>query len=92
MKLNVSKNKIKQEREKLMEMLAELDPITDRAQYEVLLNDISRLTGLICGDRRSIDPNTVLSILGTFGSLLLIMNYEKDNILNAKALSFVKKP
>ena len=39
-----------------------------------------------------IEDKQEYAILGTFGSILLIMNYERDNILNAKAFSFVKKP
>ena len=86
------KSELTKEKERLMSRLSELDPIEDKQEYDILLNDIGRCMSLTYGNRKSIDPNTILSILGTFGSILLIMNYERDNILNAKAFSFVKKP
>lgn len=42
--------------------------------------------------RNKIDPNEVLKIVGTFGAMALIMNFEKLSVIPTKAFSLVPKP
>lgn len=44
------------------------------------------------GPRFWIDPNTIITALASIGGILLMLNYEKLDVITSRALNFIPKP
>lgn len=59
--------------------------------YATTLEQLKELYALRdLNQSKAIDPNTLITVAGNFGAILLIVKYEQLNIITTKALSFVK--
>lgn len=91
--LRRKKDALQKEKEQLEVKLATLDPLTQGAEYNQLLDIRAKLDeqskeGLL----KRIDPNTIVKLIGTFGLAGLIMAFEsKGFIFGGKASSLLPK-
>lgn len=91
--LRRKKDALTKEKEDLEAKLATLDPLTQGAEYNQLLDIRAKLDeqskeGLL----KRIDPNTIVKLIGTFGLAGLIMAFEaKGFIFGGKASSLLPK-
>ena len=88
MKLTKSKKDRELERildSKLTEML---ETAENQKDFEEIMDIIERKANLC---KSKIDPNTVAIIAGNLAGIMLILNFEKLNVVTSKALSFVLK-
>jgi hypothetical protein len=70
--------------------LQHLDPNSD--EYGVVLDRIARLEKMRDAKRRpSISPDTIVMAATNLLGILLILNYERTEIVTTKALGFVSK-
>lgn len=44
------------------------------------------------GQTQQVNPNTIISAVVTIGATLLMLNYEKLNVITSKAFGFLPKP
>ena len=62
-------------------------------EYQPTLDKIKELHKLLSEEKKTgvrVTPDTVLLILGNLAGILLIMNYEKLDVMSTKAFSFIK--
>lgn len=91
--LRRKKDALQKEKEDLEAKLATLDPLTQGAEYNQLLDIRAKLDeqskeGLL----KRIDPNTIVKLIGTFGLAGLIMAFEsKGFIFGGKASSLLPR-
>ena len=70
--------------------LQHLDPTTK--EYELVLDRISKLEKMRDAKRRpSVSPDTLVMAGANLLGILLILNYERTEIITTKALGFVSK-
>lgn len=64
-------------------------------EEEKAIENLERLASVkvqVEGQKQKINPNTILSAVVTVGTALLMLNYEKLNVITSKALNFLPKP
>ena len=73
------------------ETLKGLDP--NSAEYKEAIGNIASMHN-VKDDSKTINANTVLTVLGSIGSVALIIGFEKlgGGIFTSKAASFIMKP
>ena len=86
---------LERELEKQYKVLETLDPSEDT--YEQRLKMIERLEALRnnrkrAEDKRRVDPNTVIGIVGELVGMGFIMNFERLHVLSTKAFSRLWRP
>lgn len=89
MKFGIGKRKrdeIDEEIDSILECMRKLNPTEEK--YSVLLERLIKLKGLKA-EKQKIKPDTVLLVAGNIVGLLLILNFERLNIITSKALSFI---
>jgi hypothetical protein len=74
----------------LLERLADLDPANDD-EYPVLLDRLTKLTKLREYDRKPVSRDTMLLVAGNLAGILLIIGYERVNVITTRAIGFVGK-
>ena len=79
--------------EEIISNLNELGVTAERTsdEYGVLLNNVERLEAIRQKNKKSISPDTVAVVAGNLIGILLILGYEKKDIITSKALGFVLK-
>lgn len=75
----------------LLIRMKQFDPTTP--EYQASLKAYSKLIKLRSSEKnaRKISPDTLAIVLGNLAGVLLIVSYEKHNIVTSKALTFVQK-
>lgn len=73
------------------EKLRDLDP-TD-PEYKQAVENVKKMHD-VKDDSKTVNVNTLLTVLGSVGSVLLIIGFEKfgDGIFTSKAANFIMKP
>ncbi len=67
-------------------------PLTDET-YEIMAKNLILLYKAKAETERGhISKETLLTVGGNLAGILLILNYEKFNVISSKALSFILKP
>jgi hypothetical protein len=71
--------------------MRQLSPTTP--EYQASLKAVTKLIKLRDSNKnsRKISPDTLAIVLGNLAGVLLIVTYEKHNIVTSKALTFVQK-
>lgn len=65
----------------------------DDPEYKQQLKYLERLSKLRAESRwKRPDTNTMLSVAGTVAGILIIVGYERTNVLTSKAMNLVSKP
>lgn len=89
---------LEQEIDDVLELIRN-EPDVESAQYMYYLSTLEKLMSLQRaqkqakdGDRRKIDPNTVISIVGELLGMGFIMNYERIHVLSTKAFQRLWRP
>ena len=90
--------KLEKELEKKYLVLASIDQSKQTDMFEQVMEDIDRLEDAIVtvkgkanGTKKDIDWNMIIQAGVGLTSILLILNYEKTEILTSKALPFAQK-
>lgn len=75
-------------------LLAKLSESTDTAEYDAILERITKLHKLKPEDRsKRVSPDTVLVVVANLIGIFWIARYEKENVVKSKeAMKFVMKP
>lgn len=63
----------------------------DSPEYAKMTEQLEKLTKLL-PKKSSISPDTLAIVFGNLAGILLILNYERVNVIGSKALSFIIKP
>lgn len=88
---------LKKEPEKLAKaidsLIDELDSVNgDSDEYTKMVENLVKLTKIASEKTKiKISPDTVLAVAGNLAGILLILNYERVNVVASKALGFVHK-
>lgn len=101
----MAKFKLKLKRDKRTELDKEIDELVEimreekfsSDEYAQYLERLERLTEIRAKEkpvkeRRSLDPNTILVVLGGLAEIGLIMGYENLHIISKNALGRVLRP
>ena len=65
----------------------------DSEEYDTLVDRMSKLHKLKTEERfKQINPDTVLIVAANIFGILWLTRYERENVINSKALGFVMKP
>lgn len=59
------------------------------------VNDLRKLVEVkekLEGPRFKIDPNTIITALTSIGGIVLMLHYEKLDVITSKVLGFIQKP
>lgn len=67
-----------------------LEPGTE--EYNELLSTYVSISGADAKAIRSIDPNTVLIVVGNLIGILALLAFEQSHVLTSKATGFIMKP
>lgn len=90
--------KLTRKDEKLQEAIddifEEMKPLcSDDPEYAKMREQLSELYALKSAkDSSTVDPNAVITVAGSLAGILLIVGFERSNVLTSKALNFVIKP
>lgn len=87
-KKETSKDLIEDEKIAVLEEMA--SEHSDTEKYSRMVENLDVLCGLD-KDSNRIDVNTVLTIAGSLAGIVLILKYEKLDIITSKALGFIPK-
>lgn len=87
-KKETSKDLIEDEKIAVLEEMASEHSDTDR--YTRMVENLNTLCSLEKNPNR-IDVNTVLTVAGSLAGIVLILRYEKLDIITSKALGFIPK-
>lgn len=72
----------------VIEKMRNVEPNTD--EYTTMASNLERLYKLKAIDAgKKISPDTMALIVGNIAGLILIMSFEKTNVITTKALGFV---
>jgi len=83
----MNRKHIKAEKERLLVELTMMEPSSE--EYHKTVEMYVRLDNLKPRFRPS--PDAILALLGTLGSVLVIVMYEQKHVLSTKALTFIPK-
>lgn len=85
------KTRLEQAIDKLLEQLVENDYDVD--QTVKIVNQVTQLGKLreVELSRRRPSPDTILTVAGSVATIVLILGYERANVLTSKAVAFVLK-
>jgi hypothetical protein len=62
-------------------------------EYAVMLSELERLYSLKAENRRmSVSPDTVAIVMGNLVGILIIVAYERGNVMTTKAKDYILKP
>lgn len=87
-KKETSKDMIENEKIAVLEEMA--IEHSDTEKYTKMVENLDKLCDLEKNPNR-IDVNTLLTVAGSIGGILLILHYEKVDIIVSKALGFIPK-
>ena len=87
-KKETSKDMIENEKIAVLEEMA--IEHSDTEKYTKMVENLDKLCDLEKNPNR-IDVNTALTVAGSIGGILLILHYEKVDIIVSKALGFIPK-
>lgn len=90
------KNTEKSELEKAIdERIAHLnETIEDSEKDQTAIDNLKQLVDAkteLEGEKHSINPNVIISAVGSLAGIVLIIKHENLNVITSKALSFVPK-
>lgn len=81
---------IEREMDSLISELQECEVISE--EYSLILDRVERLNKIRLSDKgNGISPDTLVVVGGNLAGILLILGYERVNIITTKALGFVIK-
>lgn len=63
----------------------------DADEKAKLLDQVTKLSKLKEYDRKRVSPDTLVLVAGNLAGIILILSYEKANVLTSRALGFVMK-
>lgn len=72
----------------LLKRMSQEDPLSD--DYSKMMKSLQKLYKMRENPRR-VSPDTIAVILGNIAVVLLIVTYEKHNVVTTKALGFMQK-
>lgn len=98
LKFQLKKDKrtaVEKEMDRLMQYLNDTDP--DSPEYDGILEEVERLSEIqnkekFGKERKPIDPNTILVVLGGVAEIVLIMSYENLHVISTKAFGRILRP
>ena len=63
----------------------------DHEEYEKWLRQLERLTELKQSNKREfkVSPDVMAGILGNMAGIVMIISYERANVMNSKAMTFI---
>jgi hypothetical protein len=73
----------------LQEFVLTLDP--DDNRYTTMVDNLSKLHKLRGEPSKPISRDAIITTAGSLAGILLILNYERLNVVTSKAISFVTK-
>lgn len=84
------KNNVTKEMTRLLNEMGECQPYT--TEYYHLTEMLERLHKLSNEEKsRRVSPDTILIVSGNLAGILLVLNYEKLNIITSKAFNLIMK-
>lgn len=75
--------------DRLLDDMAMFGPNSE--EYTKMLDHLQKVVALKSRDKKSIDPNTVIVVLGNIFGILTIVIYEQKHVFASKAIGFVLK-
>lgn len=57
---------------------------------EKLIERMKTLVAMRNESKNNLDPNTILSVSGTIGGIILILLHERTGVITTKAMSFIR--
>ena len=87
--LKPKKTKVDEAIDELFEYLAGADHESD--EYGKIVENISRLQKLKEGSKKTVSPDALVAVGGNLLGLVLVMNYERLNIITSKAFGMIWK-
>lgn len=88
--LTPERTKLQASIDRAHEALLRLDPASE--EYGIALDRLVKLHKMEAEDRpRSVSPDTIVSAAASLIGILLILHYERTEIVTTKAISFVPK-
>lgn len=82
--------------EAIDDQLTQLNCVGRGTQEEAkAIDNLERLANVqvqVEGQKRKIDPNTIIGGFVTIGATLLMLNYEKLGVITSKAMGLLPKP
>lgn len=86
---------LEKEIDRLVLILQDTDP--DSPEYDRLVEELRKLYDIQAkqkpvGEMKSIDPNTILVVLGGIAEIVLIMTYENLHVISTKAFGRILRP
>lgn len=88
--INGDKNTVDLEIDALLEEMAVEHGDTDK--YKKLADNLKTLYEIKATSKKTrIDPNTIVTAGASLAGILLVLNYEKVDIITTKALGFIPK-
>ena len=89
--LNQKKNVLDEEVERVVSVMKEVDPSNE--SYGVMAANLVKLSQARSENaRREIDPNVVIGAVTNIVGILIILKYEKFDVLTSKAFNLIIKP
>lgn len=89
--LSHKKNVLDEEVERVVSVMKDVDPSDDR--YGAMAANLVKLSQARSeNSRREIDPNVIIGAITNIVGILVILKYEKFDILTSKAINMIVKP
>lgn len=84
------RSNLEKEIDTVLTKLSTLEP--DSKEYTATVKNLETLMGMNKKESRlKVNPDTVLSVVGSLSGILLILNFEKADTITTKAMSFILK-
>lgn len=81
---------LEKEIDSVLEKMSGYQP--DSSEYKIMSENLERLYKAKINERiRNVSPDTMAIIIGNLLGIVLILGYEKANVITSKALGFVIK-
>lgn len=91
LKTQTDPSRLENEIERLLVRLSNIEPNTD--DYAVIADQLTKLDKLKDSDSsRRVSPDTLATVAANLAGIVLILNYERANIVLTKAVGFILKP
>lgn len=75
--------------DRLYSELEQLDSTSD--EYRIVAGELMRLEDMRARNRRTVDPNVLLTVAANVLTVLIIVSYEQKNVVATRALGFLSK-
>ena len=83
------RSKLQKEMDTVFKKLEELDPSDEN--YTKTINNLERLHKMKSDDKIKVSPDVVISVLGSIVGTVLVLYFEKTDIVTSKAINWIIK-